>query len=70
DGDMIEIDIPNRSINLLVPTEEIERRLNEERKRSKEAFTPKNRKRNISRALKVYASIVSSADKGAIRMIE
>ncbi|MGC8823621.1 MAG: dihydroxy-acid dehydratase [Bacteroidales bacterium] len=70
DGDMIEIDIPNRSINLLVPTEEIERRLNEERKRGKEAFTPKNRKRNISRALKVYASIVSSADKGAIRMIE
>lgn len=70
DGDTIEIDIPNRSINLLVPESEIEKRLSEERKRGNEAFTPKNRKRSISKALKVYASMVSSADKGAIRMIE
>ncbi|HOK97786.1 MAG: dihydroxy-acid dehydratase [Bacteroidales bacterium] len=70
DGDMIEIDIPNRSIKLLVSDEEIEKRLNEERKRGKDAFTPKTRKRNISKALKVYASMVSSADRGAIRLIE
>jgi dihydroxy-acid dehydratase len=70
DGDMIEIDIPNRSIKLLVSDDEIERRINEERKRGKDAFTPKTRKRNISKALKVYASMVTSADKGAIRLIE
>ncbi|MCX7986776.1 MAG: dihydroxy-acid dehydratase [Bacteroidales bacterium] len=70
DGDMIEIDIPNRTIKLLVSDDEIKKRLEEERKRGKEAFTPKNRKRNISKALKVYASIVSSADKGAIRIID
>jgi len=70
DGDMIEIDIPNRSIRLLVSDDEIERRINEERKRGKDAFTPKTRKRNISKALKVYASMVTSADKGAIRLIE
>jgi dihydroxy-acid dehydratase len=70
DGDMIEIDIPNRSIKLLVSDDEIERRINEERKRGKDAFTPNTRKRNISKALKVYASMVTSADKGAIRLIE
>ncbi len=34
------------------------------------AFTPKSRKREISKALKAYASMVSSADTGAVRMIE
>lgn len=70
DGDIIEIDIPNRSINVLLSDEELTARRNEELARGKEAFTPKDRNRVISKALKAYASMVSSADKGAIRLIE
>ncbi len=68
-GDVIEINIPERSINVLVSDEELNKRRNEELKRGKLAFTPINRERNISKALKAYASLVSSADKGAIRQI-
>jgi dihydroxy-acid dehydratase len=70
DGDIIDIDIPNRSINILVSDAEIEKRLKEEQQRGKDAFTPKSRDRVISDALKVYASMVSSADKGAVRIIK
>lgn len=70
DGDMIEIDIPNRSINVLLSDEELTARRNEELARGKDAFTPKDRNRVISKALKAYASMVSSADKGAIRLID
>ncbi len=70
DGDIIEIDIPNRSINVLLSDEELTARRNEELARGKEAFTPKDRNRVISKALKAYASMVSSADKGAIRLID
>ncbi len=70
DGDTIEIDIPNRSIQLIVTPEEIEKRKREEEQRGTNAYTPKIRKRNISKALKVYARMVSSADKGAIRIID
>jgi dihydroxy-acid dehydratase len=69
DGDTISIDIPNRTINLDVDANELEkRRLAEEAKGSK-AYTP-NRVRNVSKALKQYAHFVSSADKGAVRLIE
>ena len=47
---------------------ELEERKQKELSKGKLAFTP-NRKRNISKALKAYAMLVSSADKGAIRMI-
>ena len=67
DGDIIEIDIPNRTIDVKLDPEELEKRLTEEKKRGKEAFTPKNRKREISNALKAYASLVMSADKGGVR---
>lgn len=70
DGDLIEIDIPNRSINVLLSDEELTARRNEELARGKDAFTPKDRNRVISKALKAYASMVSSADKGAIRLID
>jgi dihydroxy-acid dehydratase len=69
DGDVIEIDIPARSINVLLNEEELAvRRLGEE-SRGKDAWKPESRKREISKALQAYASLVSSADKGAVRVI-
>jgi dihydroxy-acid dehydratase len=68
DGDIIEIDIPERSINLKISETELqERRIREEAK-GENAFRPE-RDRKISKALKLYAHFVSSADKGAIRII-
>jgi dihydroxy-acid dehydratase len=69
DGDMIEIDIPNRSINVVVSDEELEKRRLAEEARDKDAWTPKDRNRIVSKALQAYASLVSSADKGAVRVI-
>jgi dihydroxy-acid dehydratase len=70
DGDMVEIDIPARKINVLVSEEELDKRMKEELARGKAAFTPKTRKRVLSKALRAYASMVSSADLGAIRLID
>lgn len=70
DGDMIEIDIPNRSINVKVSAEELLIRRQAEEARGKDAFKPKDRNRVVSKALRAYASLVSSADKGAVRMID
>jgi len=67
-GDKIEIDIPARKINLLISEKEIEQRRSEETAKGSEAFKPQ-RSREISKALKAYASLVSSADKGAVRQI-
>lgn len=69
DGDIIDIDIPNRSISVRVTDEELEKRRNEELAKGNLAFKP-NRDRNVSKALKAYASMVSSADLGAVRIIE
>ena len=69
DGDIIEIDIPNRSINVLVSDEELAKRRLAEEARGKDAWTPKDRNRVISKALKAYASLVSSADMGAVRVV-
>jgi dihydroxy-acid dehydratase len=69
DGDLIEIDIPSRSINVLLSDEELSGRRTEEEKRGMDAWIPKDRNRIISKALRVYASMVSSADKGAVRII-
>ncbi len=59
-GDIIDIDIPNRSINVRLSDEELAAR----------PMTPVTRKREVSKALKAYAALVSSADKGAIRLID
>jgi len=67
-GDFIDIDISNRSINLRIENSEIDKRRKEENSRGKEAFTP-NRNRLISPSLKAYAYFASSADKGAVRII-
>ncbi|MEN9919819.1 MAG: dihydroxy-acid dehydratase [Bacteroidota bacterium] len=69
DGDLIEIDIPNRSINVKLSDAELEARRKEELAKGKEAFKP-NRERHVSKALRAYASMVSSADLGAIRIME
>ncbi len=69
DGDIIEINIPERTINLSVTEEEMERRRREELMRGNQAFTPPHRQRVVSKALKAYASMVSSADQGAIRLL-
>ncbi len=68
DGDQIEINIPERSINLVVSAEEFDRRRSEEEARGKDAFTP-NRERFVSPALRAYAHFASSADKGAVRVV-
>jgi dihydroxy-acid dehydratase len=69
DGDTIEIDIPARSINVLLTDEELASRRAEEQARGDQAFTPPHRRRSTPKALKAYASMVSSADKGAVRII-
>ncbi len=67
-GDMIEIDIPNRTINVKLTQEELNTRFETEKKKGNKAFTP-NRNRTVSKALKSYALNVSSADKGAVRLL-
>ena len=67
DGDIIDIDIPARTINVRLSDEDLRRRRDEEDSFGKEAFTPRNRDRVVSRALKAYASAVTSADKGGVR---
>ena len=69
DGDIIKIDIPARSIQVIVGKEELEKRREEEMRRGKDAFTPHHRVRTVSKALRAYAAMVSSADKGGVRMI-
>ena len=68
-GDIIEISIPERCINVLVSEEEIEKRRSAEELRGNMAYKPQKRSRVISGALKAYAANVSSADMGAIRII-
>lgn len=66
-GDLIEIDIPARTINVLVDDATLANR-REAMDRSPRAWQPEtDRPRQVSIALKVYASMVTSADKGAIR---
>ena len=69
DGDTIEIDIPNRSINVKLSDSELETRRQMELSKEIGAFKP-NRDRYVSKALRAYASMVSSADLGGIRIIK
>jgi dihydroxy-acid dehydratase len=67
DGDRIEIDIPNRRINLAVDETELERRRAEQDAKGWKPAAP--RKRKVSAALKAYAMLTTSAAKGAVRQI-
>ena len=69
DGDTIDIDISARSIHLRVSDEELKRRREQELARGGEAFKPKPRPREVSKALRAYAAFVSSADLGGVRLI-
>ncbi|MBR6445228.1 MAG: dihydroxy-acid dehydratase [Prevotella sp.] len=60
DGDIIEIDIPNRTINVLLDDAELENREPRELQRQ----------RSVSKALRAYAQCVASADKGGVRLID
>ncbi|MBP3552971.1 MAG: dihydroxy-acid dehydratase [Bacteroidaceae bacterium] len=60
DGDIIEIDIPNRTINVKLSDEELAAR----------PMAPVTRDRVVSKSLRAYASMVSSADKGGVRIVE
>lgn len=67
DGDLIKIDIPNRSIELDVPADVLAKRREAQLARDYDAFTPKNRERVVSAALQAYAAMTTSADTGAVR---
>lgn len=69
-GDIIEIDITTRKINVLLSDSELEERRKAEEKRGPEAYKPHSvRQRQVSAALRAYAALVSSADTGATRVI-
>lgn len=70
EGDIIEIDIPKRIINVKVSEEELAERRKAEEARGTKAFTPPHRQRVVSKALKAYGKMVSSADKGGVRIVE
>jgi len=68
EGDMIEIDIPNRSINLAISDAELAQRRAAMQAKGRQAWKPAaERPRKISAALRAYAAMVTSADKGAVR---
>ncbi|TWH01148.1 dihydroxy-acid dehydratase [Mesorhizobium sp. J18] len=67
DGDIIEIDIPNRTIHLAVPEDELARRRAEQEAVGWKPSGP--RKRNVSTALRAYAAFATSAAQGAVRKV-
>lgn len=69
DGDIIEINIEDRSINALVSDLEFEKRRKKEHKKGTDAFMPVNRNRIVSKSLKIYAKNAGSADTGGVRTI-
>lgn len=66
-GDIIEIDIPNRTISLAISDEELAARRAEQDRLGWKPAAP--RKRNVTTALKAYAAFAASADKGAVRIL-
>ena len=68
EGDIIEIDIPNRAINIKITNLELDSRRKEMLKKDK-PWQPKPRQRRVSQALKAYALMTTSAAHGAVRDI-
>ncbi|MEU6176013.1 dihydroxy-acid dehydratase [Streptantibioticus parmotrematis] len=66
DGDRVRIDIPARTIEVLVPQEELDAR----RAALGGVYAPKDRDRKVSAALRAYAAMATSADKGAVRDVD
>ena len=68
EGDIIEIDIPNRSINVALSDQELSARRDQMVAKGEGAWAPEEeRKRKVSRALRAYASLVTNASQGAVR---
>jgi dihydroxy-acid dehydratase len=67
EGDQIEIDIPNRKLNLAVTDAELQGRREAMLARGERAWRPENRKRLVSTALRAYAALTTSAARGAVR---
>jgi len=67
EGDMIDIDIPARTINLRVTPETLAQRRAAMDARGADAWQPVNRERYVSQALQAYAALTTSADRGAVR---
>ncbi|HEJ9413419.1 TPA: dihydroxy-acid dehydratase [Proteus mirabilis] len=67
EGDIVDINIPNREINLRVDEKTLAARRVAQFARGDKAWTPKDRQRQVSFALRAYASLATSADKGAVR---
>jgi dihydroxy-acid dehydratase len=69
EGDVIEIDIPNRRLNVAVSEAELARRRTQMDAKGKTAWKPQQRVRRISAALKAYAALTTSAARGAVRVV-
>ncbi|MGE0821903.1 MAG: dihydroxy-acid dehydratase [Candidatus Binatia bacterium] len=67
DGDRIRIDIPKRTIDLLVSDDELAKRRNRMEAKGAAAYTPEKRQRHVSAALRAYAALTTSAARGAVR---
>ena len=67
EGDMISINIPQRGIILDISDAELAERQAAQLQRGEQAYTPNNREREVSFALRAYASLATSADQGAVR---
>ena len=67
ENDMIQIDIPNRTIKMCVSDEELAKRREAMEALGKKAWQPKHRDREVSFALKAFGKLASSADKGGVR---
>ncbi|MDR3088374.1 MAG: dihydroxy-acid dehydratase [Desulfobulbaceae bacterium] len=69
DGDIIEINIQTRTIRVALTAEDLAARRVREEAKGRAAFTPVGRERHVSKALKAYALLAASADKGAVRIL-
>ncbi len=69
EGDNIEIDIPGRSIRVELSDDELKRRREEEERRGDRAYRPQSRNRQVSRALRTYGLLATSADNGGVRRL-
>ena len=67
EGDRIRIDIPNRSVNVLLSDEELAERRKKMEARGRDAYMPRTRRRHVSAALQAYAALTTSAARGAVR---
>ena len=70
EGDIIEFDIPNRSVNVKLSDDELKTRREAMEARGKAAWKPKDRNRAVTQALRAYAALTTSASRGAVRDVD